>query len=57
MLTRLLQFSKSTALNKKVHRRQVFALLFGALPLVAAAKEPSTKPTKNTGYGKNTYGG
>ncbi len=57
MLTRILQLSNSTALGKKVHRRQIFALLFGSLPLLSQAKENTIAHPKKIGYGKNAYGG
>jgi hypothetical protein len=59
MLTKFLQLSQSSGLNKKIHRRQVFAFLLGSLPILAAApkEQASIHHTKKTGYGKGAYGG
>lgn len=60
MLTKFLQLSQSSGLNKKIHRRQVFALLLGSFPLLAVGSSDEKKSihhTKKTGYGKGAYGG
>jgi hypothetical protein len=61
MLTKFVQFSQSSALRQKLHRRKLFALFFSSLPLLAAGAKDNAntmvEPIKNKGYGKGAYGG
>lgn len=58
MLTKFVHLSQVSMLAQKLHRRQLFGLLLGSLPLLGATtQQQPSEPIKNKSYGKGTYGG